>query len=679
MTLRSRLTIGLRALAIGALLLSPLSADAQSATTTDRLVLQQTPTALADPTQAVYPTAQGPIFAQLSAGGLMRSDDAAQTWGPEPLPPLPDQAELRLVTVDSSGHTVAYIRVPRGTKPNPSPFGQRSIQLFTLLRAHAGDAAWTPIQPPADPLAEVQTASPANPDVVYATTDAAEANNYTFHLWRSLDAGASWDDVFQQNVFGPCTMLLQPLAGDARRVLSPGLSCFTGSQGAGAPVRPRYQESRDQGATWTDFISVDKLVDLPFPKTAFYGRVTQMVGGMPPAANAFLAEITYDERAPGPGMGLYRTLDDGQTWSPVLQATQWDQGLHPGSIRQPTPTLGAALLDPRTPDALLVTDGRLSEDGGKTWTGSPPVDAAVHVVAAPGGLLGATPSGVVRLQFVHQPVSLPDQWQVLAAGFDQPTAISLAPDGTLLVGERGRVRRLSLDGQVLQQMSGRLDVPIDALAQDQDQGAIYLAERSPHVDVLAPDGSFTTLIDLVGQYAGGVALDGAGNAYATQRPDTIPRDNPPQAVVVAALADGSVQSTWGPAGHDPGQFGAVAWGVALDANGNIYIADTANNRIQSFAADGTLLSTWDGLHGPTGIALDAAGNLYAADTDANRIVELAPDGTELASWGSWGSALGQFQQPQGIAVDPNQGTLYVADTLSNRVIRVDRVGMNIAD
>jgi sugar lactone lactonase YvrE len=661
---------------MGALLLSPVSADAQSATTTDRLTLSQTPTAQTSPTQAIFTTAQGPIFAELTAGGLMRSDDAAQTWRPEPLPPLPDQAEMRLTTVDSTGRTVAYARVPRGTKPNPSPFGQRSIQLYTLLRA--GDAGWTPVQPPADPLAEVQTASPANPDVVYATTDAAEGNNYIFHLWRSLDAGASWDDVYQQRVFGPCSMPLQPLPSDARRVLSPGLSCFSGSQGAGAPVRPRYQESRDQGATWTDFISVDKLIDLPFPKTAFYGRVTQMVGGMPPAANAFLAEITYDERAPGPGMGLYRSLDDGQTWTSVLQATQWDQGLHPGSIRQPTPTLGAAALDPRTPDALLVIDGRLSEDGGKAWTGGPALDAAVHVAAAPSGLLAASPSGVLRLQFVHQPVNLPDQWQVLGAGFDQPSAISLAPDGTLLVGERGHVRRLSLDGQVLEQLSGRLDVPIDALTQD-DQGAIYLAERSPHVDVLTPDGSFTTLIDLVGQYAGGVALDGAGNAYTTQRPDVIPRDNPPQAVVVAALADGSVQATWGPAGHDPGQFGALAWGVALDANGNIYVADTANNRIQSFAADGTLLSTWDGLHGPTGIALDAAGNLYVADTDANRIVELAPDGTELGSWGNWGSALGQLWQPQGIAVDPNQGRLYVADTLNNRVIRIDLVGMNIAD
>jgi sugar lactone lactonase YvrE len=678
MTFRSRLTLGLRAFALGALLLSPLSADAQSATMTDRLTLLQSPTAQTSPTQAIFATAQGPIFAQLTAGGLMRSDDAAQTWHTEPLPALPDQAELRLATLDSSGHSVAYARVPRATKPNPSAFGPRSIQLYTLLRAHSGDPTWTPIQPPADPLAEVQTASSANPDVVYATTDAAEGGNYTFHLWRSLDAGATWDDVYQQKVYGTCSMLLQPHPSDARRVFSPGLICITGSQGSGAPVRPRYQESRDQGATWTDFFSVDKLVDPPFPQTAFYGRVTQMVGGMPPVANAFLAEITYDERAPGPGMGLYRSLDDGQTWSSVLQATQWDQGLHPGAIRQPSPTLGTAALDPRTPDGLLVTDGRLSEDGGKTWTGSPPVDAAVHVAAAPSGLLAATPSGVVRLQLAHQTVTLPDQWQVLGAGFNQPSAISFAPDGTLLVGDRGRVQRLSLDGQVLQQMSGRLDVPIDALAQD-DQGAIYLAERSPHVDVITPDGTFSTLIDLVGQYAGGVALDGAGNAYTTQRPDIIPRDNPPQAVVGVALADGSVQATWGPAGHDPGQFGAVAWSVALDANGNIYVADTANNRIQSFAADGTLLNIWDGLHGPTGIALDAAGNLYAADTDANRIVELAPDGTPLGSWGGWGSALGQFWQPQGIAVDPGGSTLYVADTFNNRVIRIDLVGMNIAN
>ena len=72
-------------------------------------------------------------------------------------------------------------------------------------------------------------------------------------------------------------------------------------------------------------------------------------------------------------------------------------------------------------------------------------------------------------------------------------------------------------------------------------------------------------------------------------------------------------------------------GIAVDQEGNVYVADTANNRIQVFSSNGTFISKWGGygqdctetLRFPEGIAVDQEGNVYVADTANNRILGFA--------------------------------------------------------
>jgi DNA-binding beta-propeller fold protein YncE len=71
---------------------------------------------------------------------------------------------------------------------------------------------------------------------------------------------------------------------------------------------------------------------------------------------------------------------------------------------------------------------------------------------------------------------------------------------------------------------------------------------------------------------------------------------------------------------------------------------------------------------PAGIAVDAEGNVYVSDYALDRVVKFGPEGTVLAQWGSSGSALGQFNSPFGVALDEHN-TLYVVDQLNNRVQR----------
>jgi DNA-binding beta-propeller fold protein YncE len=76
------------------------------------------------------------------------------------------------------------------------------------------------------------------------------------------------------------------------------------------------------------------------------------------------------------------------------------------------------------------------------------------------------------------------------------------------------------------------------------------------------------------------------------------------------------------------------------------------------------------LRRPEGIALDRDGNLWVADYGRDRVVKLTPDGHLLLSWGTRGSNQGEFLGPKGVAIDPTSGRLYVADTGNARIQRI---------
>ena len=88
-------------------------------------------------------------------------------------------------------------------------------------------------------------------------------------------------------------------------------------------------------------------------------------------------------------------------------------------------------------------------------------------------------------------------------------------------------------------------------------------------------------------------------------------------------------------------------GIALDQEGNVYVADTANNRIQVFSSNGNFISKWGEngsangtLRSPEGIAVDSSsGNVYVADTANNRIQVFSSNGTFISKWGENGSVM----------------------------------------
>lgn len=164
-----------------------------------------------------------------------------------------------------------------------------------------------------------------------------------------------------------------------------------------------------------------------------------------------------------------------------------------------------------------------------------------------------------------------------------------------------------------------------------------------------------------------VAVDGSGNVFIADSGNDRIQEFAPTTDFLGS---------WGQLGAEVTQYTAP-WGVALDSHGNIFITDTGNNRIQELSSSGEAVGQPWGSQGtsdgefdhPSGIAVDPQGNLYIADSRNNRIQKLSPSGKFEQAWGSKGSGTLQFNNPTGIALDA-QGDIYVADTGNNRIVEL---------
>jgi serine/threonine-protein kinase len=165
------------------------------------------------------------------------------------------------------------------------------------------------------------------------------------------------------------------------------------------------------------------------------------------------------------------------------------------------------------------------------------------------------------------------------------------------------------------------------------------------------------------QSPSGIAVDAVGNMYVADAGHNRVQKLSPT---------GQPLAQWGQEGSGPGEFHDPS-GVAVDRQGNVYVADSDNQRVQKLSPTGQSLSRW-GTRGSgpgqylnvTGVAVDGPGNIFTADLNNQRIQHLLPTGQFVDQWGHAGSAPGQFAFPFGVAVD-HHGIVYVADQGNNRI------------
>jgi sugar lactone lactonase YvrE len=251
-----------------------------------------------------------------------------------------------------------------------------------------------------------------------------------------------------------------------------------------------------------------------------------------------------------------------------------------------------------------------------------------------------------------------DGGPAINASLNWPTGVAADPAGNLLIADtdNNRIRQVNPGGLIVTVAGGGPDYPGD-------------------LDLVA------TGVSLFGPL--GVTVDAAGNLFIGDSTDHRVCKVYTNGLLTTVAGDGS----FGYSGDGgPAIYARLDYpdGVAVDASGNLFIADTDNDAIRRVATNG-IISTLVGnasLNCPSGVALDASGNLFIADSQDNRIYKVDPN--ELLSvvagigfpgdYGDGGPATNAcLDDPAGVAVDA-AGNLYIADAFNSVIRRVDAQG-----
>jgi streptogramin lyase len=240
------------------------------------------------------------------------------------------------------------------------------------------------------------------------------------------------------------------------------------------------------------------------------------------------------------------------------------------------------------------------------------------------------------------------------AQFNEPIGVAVDGAGNVYVGDYGNdtIRRVTPAG-VVTTLAGQADSP------GSQDGTGTNAQFNE------PDG---------------VAVDSATNVYVGDYGNHTIR------MITPSGTNWNVTTLAGEAGNPgfedgmPGQFDYPN-GVAVDTNGNVYVADTGNRAIRFVTPAGYVTTPSTDFSGPTGVAVGPDGNIYVADYYSYTIRKMTPAGavTILAGLaGTSGTADGtnsgaRFNNPYGIVVD-SAGNLYVGDRGNNTIRKVTPVG-----
>ncbi|WP_088830362.1 fibronectin type III domain-containing protein [Paenibacillus tyrfis] len=351
---------------------------------------------------------------------------------------------------------------------------------------------------------------------------------------------------------------------------------------------------------------------------------------------------------------------------------------------------------------LTAATGVWSECGGGAGTGPGQFSSPSEVAIDHSGNIYVADAGNHRIQKLTIATGVWSEWKRSAGGagsalgeFNNPKGVAVDGSGNVYVADSNNERVQKLDilsnswsewvysGGVIGKGLGEFKYP-NGVAAD-SKGNAYVADFGNHriqkLDVStgvwsewkkSSGGEGSAL----GEFDGptDVAVDSSGNVYVSDF-----YNHRVQKLTVATGVWSEWKKSGGGAGSGPGEFNYPS-GVTVDGDGNVYVADSDNNRIQKLTAATGKWSEWkksDGKPGsslgefnyPTGVAVDRNGNVYVADMKNHRIQKLTVATGVWSEWkksGGEGNGLGEFAEPYHLAVN-GDGNVYVADSNNDRI------------
>jgi DNA-binding beta-propeller fold protein YncE len=237
--------------------------------------------------------------------------------------------------------------------------------------------------------------------------------------------------------------------------------------------------------------------------------------------------------------------------------------------------------------------------------------------------------------------------------FGRPHGITIGPDDAVYCSDDldHTVRKFTPDGRLLMTLGER--------GKPSDTGATSMDFRS----VVRAAGPF--------HYPTNLAIGPTGDLYVS--------DGYGNARVHRFSPDGRLLNSWGAPGTGPGQF-RLPHGIAVDAQGTVYVADRENSRVQLFSPDGQFRAEWTDVARPCQVCIDRNGKVYVAElgfvagmwpgttapagATGGRLSIFDTRGTLLARWGGGQNptAAGDFFAPHDVCVD-SRGNVYVAEVV----------------
>jgi DNA-binding beta-propeller fold protein YncE len=291
-----------------------------------------------------------------------------------------------------------------------------------------------------------------------------------------------------------------------------------------------------------------------------------------------------------------------------------------------------------------------------------------------------------------------DQWQSLPDGWNWPEVAAVATDSRdrVFVFNRGErpVVIFDRDGTCQAAWGTGLFTRPHGIFIDPDDCVFCTDDLDHTVRKFTPDGTLLFTLGTSGQpsetgassvdyrtivragppfhYPTNLALAPTGEIYIS--------DGYGNARIHKFSTDGRLLHSWGEPGSGPGQF-QVPHGIAVDADGTVYVADRENSRVQLFTGDGTYLSSWTDVARPCQVCIDASGDVYVAElgfragmwpgttaptanATGGRLSIFDRRGQLQARWGGGDDpcAPGDFFAPHDVCVD-SCGDIYVAEVV----------------